>query len=437
LIQNWTFSDGCSNFAVMKIECMRNSALKFQKIIQLCLGLMVVAAITYAVPEKDLTLGVLAFRPKPEEQAKWQPLADYLSKAMRGRKVRLEVLNYPELEEALVRNGLDFVLTNPGHYIQMRRKNGLSGPLATLIEAGGGKSTEYLGGVVFARQDRNDIRGLSDLKGKSIAVVSTGSLGGYQAQALELLHEGIRLPRDSQVMPTGMPHDLVVYAVLQGKADAGFVRTGVLEAMAREDLADMSSLKVLARRDVPAFPYAVSTPLYPEWPFIAMPHVDDQVSRKAAAALLDLEHDGVVARSCRIHGFAIPADYSPVENLLLELRLPPFDKSPQFTVRDVWQKYRFALIVLMISVLIISLLTLWLVISKHELQKALAEIKTLHGILPICASCRKIRDEVGAWHQLETYISRHTDAQFSHGICKECAQKLYPQFYKPDDPAKS
>lgn len=61
-----------------------------------------------------------------------------------------------------------------------------------------------------------------------------------------------------------------------------------------------------------------------------------------------------------------------------------------------------------------------------DLKKALAEIKTLHGILPICASCKKIRDDKGAWSHLETYISQHTDAMFSHGICQDCAKRLYP-----------
>lgn len=65
-----------------------------------------------------------------------------------------------------------------------------------------------------------------------------------------------------------------------------------------------------------------------------------------------------------------------------------------------------------------------------DLQKALAEIKTLHGILPICASCKKIRDDKGAWSHLETYISQHTDALFSHGICQDCAKRLYPDQYK-------
>jgi YesN/AraC family two-component response regulator len=65
-----------------------------------------------------------------------------------------------------------------------------------------------------------------------------------------------------------------------------------------------------------------------------------------------------------------------------------------------------------------------------ELQKALAAIKTLHGILPICSSCKKIRDDKGAWTQMEAYITEHTDAEFSHGICSECAQKLYPEYFK-------
>jgi len=65
-----------------------------------------------------------------------------------------------------------------------------------------------------------------------------------------------------------------------------------------------------------------------------------------------------------------------------------------------------------------------------ELQKALATIKTLHGILPICSYCKKIRDDKGSWNQLEAYISEHTDAKFSHGLCSECAKKMYPEYYK-------
>jgi uncharacterized membrane protein (UPF0182 family) len=61
-----------------------------------------------------------------------------------------------------------------------------------------------------------------------------------------------------------------------------------------------------------------------------------------------------------------------------------------------------------------------------ELRSALAEIKTLKGIIPICASCKKIRDDRGYWNRLELYISEHSDAEFSHGICPDCAGRLYP-----------
>lgn len=61
-----------------------------------------------------------------------------------------------------------------------------------------------------------------------------------------------------------------------------------------------------------------------------------------------------------------------------------------------------------------------------ELQKAMAEIRTLHGIIPLCSSCKKVRDDEGAWQQVESYIRARSDAQFSHGICPECLEKMYP-----------
>jgi PAS domain S-box-containing protein len=63
-----------------------------------------------------------------------------------------------------------------------------------------------------------------------------------------------------------------------------------------------------------------------------------------------------------------------------------------------------------------------------ELREAMDNVKTLEGILPICASCKQIRDDKGYWTQVEAYISNHTGAEFSHGICPECMKKLYPDY---------
>lgn len=69
----------------------------------------------------------------------------------------------------------------------------------------------------------------------------------------------------------------------------------------------------------------------------------------------------------------------------------------------------------------------------EELKTALAGIKTLRGLVPICSSCKKIRDDRGYWNQLEAYLAKHSDAEFSHGICPECAASLYPEYRKKSD----
>jgi PAS domain S-box-containing protein len=66
----------------------------------------------------------------------------------------------------------------------------------------------------------------------------------------------------------------------------------------------------------------------------------------------------------------------------------------------------------------------------EELKTALAEINTLRGLLPICSNCKKIRDDAGKWEQIEVYISKHSEAEFTHGLCPDCVKKLYPDLWK-------
>lgn len=67
-----------------------------------------------------------------------------------------------------------------------------------------------------------------------------------------------------------------------------------------------------------------------------------------------------------------------------------------------------------------------------ELETALSEVKTLEGLIPVCSNCKQIRDDEGAWHAMETYVSRHTGADFSHGICPDCVSVLYPKYDRRD-----
>jgi len=96
----------------------------------------------------------------------------------------------------------------------------------------------------------------------------------------------------------------------------------------------------------------------------------------------------------------------------------------------------------------ISLFIVWIIaslglkrrkIEQHrntillEREKALKEIKILRGLLPICASCKRIKDDKGEWTQIEGYIHKHSEADFTHGICPECAERLYPDVFKKSD----
>ena len=75
--------------------------------------------------------------------------------------------------------------------------------------------------------------------------------------------------------------------------------------------------------------------------------------------------------------------------------------------------------------------------ETERLQEALANVRTLSGLIPICAHCKKIRDDKGYWNQLEIYIQKNSDALFSHGLCPECVQQLYPEFANADEAAPS
>ena len=70
---------------------------------------------------------------------------------------------------------------------------------------------------------------------------------------------------------------------------------------------------------------------------------------------------------------------------------------------------------------------------EAELQKALSEVKTLRGFIPICAGCKKVRDDEGYWEQIESYLQRHSGATFSHGMCADCLEKYYPSLMTEND----
>jgi len=334
-------------------------------------GLLLLVALVaggVAMAAEPVRIGILSFRPKVETLKQWQPLAVLLKQSIPDRDFSIEPLNYEELNLAVASRQLDFVLTNPGHFVYLSRTVGVSAPLATLVMKENGQALSVFGGVIFSRADRADIQTLTNVRGKTVATPSQGSLGAYQMQAYELQSVGIRLAEDVRLMETGLPQNRVVDAVLSGKADIGLVRTGFLESLAREGRLEMNQLKVLNRQSLPGFPVSVSTRLYPEWPIVAMPQINEALARQVLAALLLLPEDGASAQAMGIAGFSVPADYTPVADLLREMRMPPFEQAPTFTLRDVWARYQWPMVAAFVALGLILVLGFRLFLTRRELQ---------------------------------------------------------------------
>ena len=381
--------------------------------------LTILLSSTFAEPVR---VGVLAFRPKLQIRSQWQPLTAILKQALPERDFTIEAYSFPELEAAVTAKQLDFILTNPAHYRLMAHRNGLSAPLATTTKPEQNQPISTFGGVIFTQADRSDINILADIRGKTVVILRTAtiavfyrfifadsgvaensyiaryapvsapcsrqkstrykirtcdrakyitkteSFGGYQMQAYELAMAGIKLSEEVKLLLTGMPHDLTVDAILKGRADIGFARTGVLEAMAREDKLDLARLKIINAQSSIDFPMLLSTRLYPEWPFAALLPVDAKLVRKVAAALFLLEENTAATQTMDIDGFTIPADYSPVEELQRTLHFSPFEARPELTFTDLWIHYRNPFIAAFTAFILILLLAFRLLAANRRLS---------------------------------------------------------------------
>ncbi|MCW9040632.1 MAG: PhnD/SsuA/transferrin family substrate-binding protein, partial [Rhodospirillales bacterium] len=284
-------------------------------------------------------LGVLAFRGKADAIARWTPTAEYLSRTVAGTKFFVEPLTLAEMAPAVARGDIDFILTNTGNYVDLEARYGIS-RIATIRAPKGVEVGNLFGAVIFTRADRDDIRTLKDLKGKSFIAVQEEGFGGFQMAWRELEKNGIDPFTDfSELKFSGFPQDQVALVVLRGGADAGTFRTDTLETMAAEGKIRMQDFKVLDRQHHPGFPYMASTRLYPEWPFAKAPGTPDALSQKTAIALLGMPADSPAAKAGRYAGWTVPLDYQPVHELFRELRIGPYAELGEITPGDLFRQY--------------------------------------------------------------------------------------------------
>lgn len=286
--------------------------------------MLLLVAPTASTNTPTVRIAVLAHRGEAEALAAWTPTAEYLSRQIPSRRFVIVPLKNQTLPAVIAQGGVDFVITNPGSYAGLEASFGVTRML-TLRNLRQGKPYTQFGAVIFTRSNRDDIKSLANLRGKSFMGVGQQAFGGYQMAWLELKQAGINPSRDFKpLLFSGLPQDQIVYAVRDGKVDAGTVRTDTLERMSREGKIRLSDFKVINQQSYPGFPFQVSTRLYPEWAFARLTRTDENLAQQVVVALLQISPDSRAARASQSFGWTVPLDYTPVHELLKELRLGPY-----------------------------------------------------------------------------------------------------------------
>ncbi|WP_459872616.1 PhnD/SsuA/transferrin family substrate-binding protein [Endothiovibrio diazotrophicus] len=302
--------------------------------------------------------------------ANWSPTADYLSQKVDGYRFSIVPLNFEEIGPAVGAGRVDFVLANPGIYVTLEVRYGIA-RIATLNNLRGGIPYNVFGGVIFTRADRTDIRQLSDLVGHRFMAVDETSLGGFQMAWRELSEADIDPYSDFSSLTFAGTHDQVVMAVRDGRADAGTVRTDILERMERAGRIDGDEFRVIHPQVHFEFPFRHSTALYPEWPFAKVKGTSNELAQRVAVALLDMPSTHPAAVAGSYAGWTVPLDYQPVHELFKELRLGPYRDLGRFTLLDVARKYWYWLLTALTVLLMMGSVLAWVA----RLNKALARAK--------------------------------------------------------------
>ncbi|MCU7830259.1 MAG: PhnD/SsuA/transferrin family substrate-binding protein [Candidatus Thiodiazotropha sp. (ex Myrtea sp. 'scaly one' KF741663)] len=359
---------------------MKRSRLVFRHVGQLLLIMLLLPVLSPSWADEEVRIGVLSHRGDVVTRAMWGPTADYLSAIIPGHRFTIRPLKFDEVNPVVDAGEVDFVLVNPGIYVNLEVKYRVS-RIATLYNRRNDVPYKIFGGVIFTRKDHPEINTLEDLRDHSFMAVYSTSLGGFQMAMREMLDSGIDPYRDLKSLEFGGIHDLVVMSVLQGEVDVGTVRTDILERMASAGTIDINDFHIINPRQEPEFPFALSTRLYPEWPFSKVAHTADTLAQQVAVALLQMPHDHTAALAGKYAGWTIPLDYQPVHDLFLELKLPPYQNLGKFTLSDAIDRYRYWLMGGLLVLLFMLFMTFWVMRLNQELHKAKNRLEQQHELI--------------------------------------------------------
>ncbi len=259
----------------------------------------------------------------------WQPTVDTLNQEIPEHHFTLvPIVSLNEISGQAKQKIIDFVLTNPSSFVEMKILY-QARALVTLNNKRANTAQNQFGSVIFTHARNTDIITINDLKNKSFMAVSKPAFGGWRVAWLEMLEQGFDPTNElkSLQFTKNKTQQEVVFAVLKNKVDAGVVRTDLLERLEAKGKIDMRYFRVLNNKDVPSFPFFLSTALYPEWAFAALNHINEAASKRITQSLMKITQDSDAAKKGNYIGWITSLDYSSVEQLMKKLHVGPYSNN--------------------------------------------------------------------------------------------------------------
>lgn len=377
---------------------------------------------------QTVNIGVLAYNGKAQSIARWQPTADYLSNQIKGTNFKIVPLTHEGFDYSSNKKSIDFILTNPGHFVQLQVDNGIIS-IATFISHYEGQKLNQFSAVLVARND-GAVNELIDLKGKTLAAVNEDAFGGFQLAQNEFLDAGIDVKKDLDILWLGFPHVDLVTAVLDGKADVATVRSGVLEKMALRGDIDLNDIKILALKENKNFPFYRSFGMFPEWPFAKFPHTDLVLSKKVVKALLNMHSEDKAAIAANGAGWTIPFNYSSVHQILKRIQVSPY-LPKEFSISDLWKVYQQWIITIILLFLLCVILLLRFYKANQQLKVVQQDLQKSRNYLEQAVIDRT--NELNSINlNLKSEIEKHiaTEVELNKGC--DALQNIYLIFVRED-----
>ena len=321
-------------------------------------------------------IGVLARREKDTCMLEWQETARYLSGKIKMCSFEIVPLDFNEIKKAVGQKEVDFLICNPAMYVELATYYDAQ-RIATLKRSDAGKTFGGFSAVILTRADAVGIRSLADIRKKSFMAVDANSFDGWLMADREFKEAGIYPYVDFKRLEFVGSHDAVVYAVRDGRVDAGTVSSGILESMEREGKISMREFKIINRDMYPdtSFPYEHSTRLYPEWPFLKLEQTPDDVTEQVTVALLEMPPDSPAAKAAGCAGWTYTVSYKSVYECLEKVKYGPYRDWGKISLHELLKQYGKYIAAVFAGTALLFFFTMRLLALNRRLRRSNSSIR--------------------------------------------------------------